>query len=568
MTSISDAALNSRFRGIKLPMPSVTLRDLLEDVLPEGAFLVSGSPDTRINWARTVTTQPNSVSSAVQGELILVSLETLQKHDDPERELARLITNLAQTRIQALCIQGTVSILTLRSAARNEIAVLYLPEDISIERAEQGIVNYIDEKQITLKQRDEALQNELIRQASSNANLSATLKVLANAVDLPIVLHDAHGLRLAHGLPDKVSGNAERWKQHFEMLADSRLVAHFTNQSRSIHPDSSGLLESEQTLTIALSMDSDTIGYLSVVKDDGAVIDDFTNAALTRGALVCSMVLAKQRTLDTLDSRRTDWISAWLNSYNMDDPMLAARAEQEGFSHDQVYVIVVIRWIHGDSPKRGARTVKPEQLTEQVRHEVQVRRINAIVGQYVDRTVLFLPLEKAQHTGRMKQYAISICERLTELLGGKVISGVGRPGEGLATLRRSFFEAEKALTLTDQIGDETLASFFGDLSLSELLMHVVDYQHLYRFCLDWLSDILAYDQQNNSDLLLTMSVYFANNGNMAATAKQLNVHRNTLVYRLNRIAEITQLDMDDADVQLNLHLAIKAYTLLKRLNLN
>jgi purine catabolism regulator len=54
---------------------------------------------------------------------------------------------------------------------------------------------------------------------------------------------------------------------------------------------------------------------------------------------------------------------------------------------------------------------------------------------------------------------------------------------------------------------------------------------------------------------------------MRLTAKELNIHRNTLVYRLNRIAEITQLDMDDANVHLNLRLALKANHLLQTFNL-
>jgi purine catabolism regulator len=49
---------------------------------------------------------------------------------------------------------------------------------------------------------------------------------------------------------------------------------------------------------------------------------------------------------------------------------------------------------------------------------------------------------------------------------------------------------------------------------------------------------------------------------MARTAHLLNIHRNTLVYRLSRITEILQLDMDDSNVRLNLHLALKINRLL------
>ena len=70
-----------------------------------------------------------------------------------------------------------------------------------------------------------------------------------------------------------------------------------------------------------------------------------------------------------------------------------------------------------------------------------------------------------------------------------------------------------------------------------------------------------------SELLITLDAYYNSNGNMRLTAKELNIHRNTLVYRLNRIAEITQLDMDDANVHLNLRLALKANHLLQTFNL-
>lgn len=568
---ISDSALISRFRAMKLPTTSVSIQMLLNQVLPEGSFLVSGNAETRVSWARTITAQASSLSSAVQGDLVIVSVEDLKRKRDPERELARIIGNLIQARIQTLGIQGNISITALETAARNNMAVVYLPDEHPIERIERSVIRYIMDQQALIEKRDQDLQHELIRQASGNITLSSVVKILANAIDTPVILHDNYGMRLAHNLPDTVIDNHKRWQHHFAILSESNLALNLpsTNKYTQTGRSDLGILETDNMISVPMNVESEVAGYLSILKTTDSRLDDFISIALARVALVCGLVIGKQRLMDITDSRsRLDWIANWLNSHIPDDPMITARAEQDGFNFDQVYVILVMRWTTGDGSKRVQRLIRPEQLTDHVRSETQIRRMNAIVGQYVDRTVLFLPLEKAQHTNRMKINAISISDKMTELLGGKTYCGVGRPAVGLAALRRSLQEAEKALNLVEQIGGDTSVAFFGDLSLSELLIHVQDYEQLYRFCLDWLSDILNYDKQNNSDLLVTMSVYFSNNGNMAATAKQLNVHRNTLVYRLNRIAEITQLDMDDADVQLNLHLAIKAYNLLKKLGLD
>ncbi|MFN8419553.1 MAG: helix-turn-helix domain-containing protein [Anaerolineae bacterium] len=112
------------------------------------------------------------------------------------------------------------------------------------------------------------------------------------------------------------------------------------------------------------------------------------------------------------------------------------------------------------------------------------------------------------------------------------------------------------------IAQRPRATFFGNSSLYGLLLSNTSRAELHHFCMTWLAELISYDNQQNSDLLDTLRTYFSNNGNTALTAKELRIHRNTLAYRLNRIAEITCLDLDDADVRLNLHLALKAREVL------
>ncbi len=139
---------------------------------------------------------------------------------------------------------------------------------------------------------------------------------------------------------------------------------------------------------------------------------------------------------------------------------------------------------------------------------------------------------------------------------------MGRPAVGLTALRDSFQEAERALALPPRLWEDQSVVYFGDLSLYELLLGVNDPHLLSGFSDHWLSTLVHYDDQHHTDLLPTLSAYFENNGNMARTAHVLNIHRNTLVYRLGRITEILQLDMDDSNVRLNLHLALKVHRML------
>ena len=57
----------------------------------------------------------------------------------------------------------------------------------------------------------------------------------------------------------------------------------------------------------------------------------------------------------------------------------------------------------------------------------------------------------------------------------------------------------------------------------------------------------------------TLTQYLEHGGNYDATAAVLSVHRSTLKYRLQRIRELTGLELSDPDVHFNLQLATRAW---------
>ena len=79
---------------------------------------------------------------------------------------------------------------------------------------------------------------------------------------------------------------------------------------------------------------------------------------------------------------------------------------------------------------------------------------------------------------------------------------------------------------------------------------------------EWLGRLLDYDEHKNTDLVPTLAQYLECGGHYDETASALVIHRSTLRYRLGRIREITDLDLNDVDSRLNLHVATRAWTVL------
>jgi DNA-binding PucR family transcriptional regulator len=79
-----------------------------------------------------------------------------------------------------------------------------------------------------------------------------------------------------------------------------------------------------------------------------------------------------------------------------------------------------------------------------------------------------------------------------------------------------------------------------------------------------LAPLVRYDEQYQTDLVATLATYLGNDGNLAATAGQLFTHRHTVRYRLDRIAELSGLDIARTDDREKLSLGLKAMRLLGR----
>jgi sugar diacid utilization regulator len=114
--------------------------------------------------------------------------------------------------------------------------------------------------------------------------------------------------------------------------------------------------------------------------------------------------------------------------------------------------------------------------------------------------------------------------------------------EGLVTLH--LIKARRGVCLYDHID---FLKLFGKIHQKDGSI-VLDNLHL--------QHLMDYDRINKSGYLQTLRVYLANNCNITQTAKQLFLHRHTLINRLEKIEEISGLYLDDYYSRLYISIAM------------
>jgi len=206
-----------------------------------------------------------------------------------------------------------------------------------------------------------------------------------------------------------------------------------------------------------------------------------------------------------------------------------------------------------DPPLNG---LQRERLAQRLEAELLNRRLRGLVVGEGERAIALLP---ALAEGRGRTLAINLLAALEGNFPGlRLAAGLSRPATGPKALRRAAEEAGTALTLALLSREATRAVEGGELGLYRLLLPLRGTEALAAFDEETLGPLAEYDRANGTDLLHTLETYFAQRGNLSRTAEALFIHRNSLLYRMERIAAITGLDLEDPEARLRLQVALKA----------
>ena len=88
-------------------------------------------------------------------------------------------------------------------------------------------------------------------------------------------------------------------------------------------------------------------------------------------------------------------------------------------------------------------------------------------------------------------------------------------------------------------------------------------EELLKFYKEVLEDLVEYDKNKNTELVRTLQIYFETNGNLKRMSETMYTHYNTILYRIQRIKEITGLSVDNSEERYNLETALKIMNIIK-----
>ncbi len=169
----------------------------------------------------------------------------------------------------------------------------------------------------------------------------------------------------------------------------------------------------------------------------------------------------------------------------------------------------------------------------------------------------------AEDDERLARAAAGLARELDDSLQGfHLTTGRSRRCADPVDLYRAGSEARLAVNVGEAEGRSLLA--FEDTGAYRLLLPAMseDPAELERFYAETIEPLVEYDEQYETELVTTVEAYLDNDGNVAATAKQLFTHRHTIRYRLERVRELCGHDVSSTEGREKLGLGLKAMRVL------
>jgi sugar diacid utilization regulator len=305
------------------------------------------------------------------------------------------------------------------------------------------------------------------------------------------------------------------------------------------------------------------LGYLLVLDETSAHGDDADLIVTSYAAIVFALTLARTRTSLELGLRyRGAIVDSLVSGHFLDSQDARRKARILGVADAQPFRVAVARVSSSAASRRGR--LDDEELAEELltRLAGSLPYASAIRGPEL---VMLLPEQAPADTPvrNVGDNAHSPAAPTQLLLrhqadAAELTCGLSELTRWPELAPRALRQAQHAIDLGIRLGRAGQTTSYEELGIYRLLLQIDDMQQLWQFAKDVLGSLIDYDAQHKAaDLVGTLSAYLNQRESLKQTARVLHVHVNTITYRIQRIEQLTSLDLTNPDHRLSAHVAAK-----------
>ncbi len=314
----------------------------------------------------------------------------------------------------------------------------------------------------------------------------------------------------------------------------------------------------------------DVLGWLATIELETAADASSRMRALEHGVTVLALELSKERAAAELERRlRGDFLEALLTRGldAAEADRLARQAERLGLRVTPRTWVIVLE--PDDDASRQALTGRAlqDRLHTALSDLARRRYPGSLLVSRATGVVLLVPSvddAEGEELEALHRFAEHLLKTIVSV--GRTVSvsaGIGNRTATIAELPRAHDEARQAMRLVRHGGKRGSVATYRGLGAFRLLLEVERPELLHRYVNETLGPLQRYEEDRETPLLRTVEQLILAHWNQREAARRLHVHINTLLYRMQRIEQLTGFSLSDPETRVALAVAVRARSLLQ-----
>jgi len=540
---------------------SITVQQVIELPILKEARVLTGKDqlsERRVEW---MTATEGPVEDHVRKDEIILTTGMACN----EREaLRRFVEEVYEKKAAALAIATGKYIKSIPDevihfAEERRFILIELPWDVRFTDIQRETTKALNEKEQEEFEEAQQVQDRLFDYVIQGKDLTTLLQYVEQELQGRIVFTDDYGRLVT------VNGNEP------ERLVD--LWASYEKEGKTIQTtiESSTIdiaeVNGRHLIKKEVVTNTDQLGggFFLIDLEKDTPLDSSTIQRIESLASATAIWLSREDAIVKTELRLKNqfiWELAKSKDVTIDDKA-QARASLFGFQLDAPYVCIVgyadelrVSWEEKEDTY-GQKTLI-DDLEEVVRDIAQ--RMNRQVALTLDEQYIVIFFEAKKTDKHVYNFIEAINEQLEAMIEGAIFSwGIGQEGKGIKTFHESYEKAFSALemVITQKEPGEVLR--FEETRLNRLLLELTNNGEILDITYAAIEPLIEYEKERGIDLIETFIVYDQEKRNVSQAARALNLHRQSLLYRLDKINKLTNLSVDHPDDAFLLNISIKVY---------
>lgn len=542
----------------------ISLEDVLNLPLMSKCKLIAGFKGIRNTVSRVnIIADPDIFDWVKSGELLLTTAYSFNKADKDYQK--SIILNAKEQNLAGIGIKISPYLTNMNEeilafAEELNFPIIEIDPSLPLSEILMEVMKQIYNKQTSLLERIEKAHEKFMEIMLDGKSMEEVLDVVYNNIKNPVALKMKHQDTSYEYFQDISEDTITDLRKDLNKFYDIN-----KSRSKKMYEDKviiSGKYVDRMAIPIVLK--EEVYGYI-ISWSINTPLGGFDLSIMESASTIISLSILQDMNVKEVEiNYRSEFFEDLISQDSKRKRKALERAHFFNLAPNDFYIVEVMSFklpqLENEDDDFLFDYLKKHsnQVVSSIEETMKNFYLNGIVSTKLNGIQILLEFHNTNdYKKKLNEFNLNIYETIKKSLDSVDLRiGVGRIYRGLDNANKSFSDALRTIRTGKELTNRTIITY-EELGVFKILCQDFLSEELDDFYNTTLKPLVDYDEKKSTELVKTLQCYFDCNGNLTKMSETLYTHYNTILYRINRIQEITGANLNDSNDRLNLEIALK-----------